>query len=160
MVYILMALLVVVGEYYMKNHMDQQLPLGKCRDILGGRISLRKHYNTGAAMNLLEKKKDLVTILSSVILGGILVLFLIILPKKGNKLFKLGLSLAVGGAISNVADRILRGHVIDYFSINYKKLKNIIFNLADIAIIIGSAVMLLSSFLSTISKRSADKATE
>ena len=44
------------------------------------------------------------------------------------------------GAASNVLDRFKRGYVIDYFTINIKPIKNIVFNLADIFIFIGSFI--------------------
>jgi signal peptidase II len=152
MLYILVVAIVAIGEYYIKNYMEKNRQLGERREILKGIITIRKYYNQGAFLNFLEDKKEMVKTISCVFLGLILLLFTFMLPKKGNKLFKLGLSLALGGAISNVADRVFRGHVIDYFSINFKKLKNIIFNLADMAIIFGSLLMFLSSVFSTKNK--------
>jgi len=157
MVYILMMLLIMIGEYKIKNYMEENLELGERREILKGKIILRKHYNTGAFLNLLEEKKKLVTIISSVCLGLVFLFFAFLLPKKGNKLLKLGLTLVLGGAASNVYDRIHRGYVVDYFSINCKKLKTIIFNLSDIAIFIGSALILISSALSSVFKGCTDK---
>lgn len=160
MAYILVILTVFLGEFLMKNYMEKHLELGERREILKGKIILRKYYNTGAFLNFLEKKKELVTILSGICLGMVFLLFAWVLPKKGNPLFKLGLALVLGGAASNLADRIHRGHVVDYFSINCKKLKSIIFNLADIAIFLGSALMFLSSFRSTIIKGSTKETAE
>lgn len=160
MAYIFIILLIVLGEYNIKNYMEEHLKLGERKEILKGRIILRKYYNTGAFLNFLEEKKKLVTILSSACLGMILLLFAFVLPKKGSKLFKLGLSLIIGGAASNVADRIHRGYVVDYFSINCKKLKSIIFNLADIAIFIGTAMILLSTVFPAKIKGCTDKPTE
>lgn len=160
MVYIFIILSIVLFEYLMKNYMEKHLKLGERKDILKGKIILRKHYNTGAFLNFLEKQKKLVTILSSVCLGIVFLLFAFVLPKKGSKLFKLGLALTIGGAASNVADRIHRGYVVDYFSINCKKLKCVIFNLADFAIFIGTALIALSSVFSGKFNGSFDKPTE
>lgn len=152
MLYILVVAVVAIGEFYIKSYMEKNQQLGERKEILKGKVTIRKYYNQGAFLNFLENKKEIVKTISCVFLGLILLLFTIMLPKKGNKLFKLGLSLTLGGAISNVADRVFRGYVVDYFSINYKKLKNIIFNLADIAIMIGSLLMFLSSVFSTKNK--------
>ncbi|MDF2944253.1 MAG: putative rane protein [Herbinix sp.] len=152
MLYILLVAIVVIGEHYIKSYIEKNKQLGEEEKILKGKITIRKFYNKGAFLNFMENKKELVKTISCVLLGLILLLFAIMLPKKGNKLFKLGLSLALGGAISNVADRVLRGYVVDYFSINYKKLRNVIFNLADIAIFLGSALMTLSTMFSTKNK--------
>lgn len=62
------------------------------------------------------------------------------------KLEKFALSLCLAGAISNVSDRFIRGQVVDYFTINYKRLKRVVFNLADIFIFLGSAILIVASF--------------
>jgi len=160
MLYILIIAIVVIGENYIKNYIEENIQFGERHEILKGKITIRKYFNTGAFLNFLENKKEVVKTISCVMLGLILLLFTIMLPKKGNKVFKLGLSLALGGAISNVADRVLKGYVVDYFSINYKKLKTVIFNLADMAIFLGSILMFLSTAFSTKNKGSANKTTE
>jgi signal peptidase II len=163
MIYILIVLIIAGGEYLIKNLMELKLQKGETRDILGGRITLNKVYNKGALLNFLQEKKEIVKTFSGILIGLLLLLFTIMLPKKGNKLFKLGLALVLGGAISNVSDRFLRGYVVDYFSIKSDRLQwlsKIVFNLADIAIFIGSLFLLLSSFFSSIFKSGSDKSTK
>lgn len=163
MIYILIVVLIAGGEYLIKNYIDAELQKGDKREILEGRIILNKVYNKGAVLNFLEDKKEIVKTVSGVILGLMLLLFTFMLPKKGNKLFKFGLALVLGGAISNVSDRFLRGHVVDYFSIKsdrFKKLQNVVFNLADIAIFIGTFFICLTSVFSTIFKSCSDKSAE
>lgn len=145
MLYILIVVAFVIVESRIKNYIEENVSAEEKREILKGKIIIRKYYNEGAFLNFLEKKKELVKTVSGILLGLLLLLFAIMLPKKGNKLFKLGLSLVLGGAISNVSDRFSRGKVVDYFSFNCKKLKSVIFNLADMAIFLGSLLMLLSS---------------
>ncbi len=160
MLYIVIVLGIVLGEYKIKEHMEKHHKLGERQEILKGRIILRKHYNEGAFLNFMDDKKELLGTISVVLLGLISLLFILILPRKGKKLFKLGLSFALGGAISNVADRIRRGYVIDYFTINHKKLRSIIFNLADMAIFLGSGLMFLSSLFRTKRKGGSNKSAE
>lgn len=158
MIYIFIIIAVVIMEYDIKNYIEAKKKEGEEQEILNGRIIISKYHNKGAFLNFLENKKEIVKTVSCVFLGLLLLLFTILLPKKGNKLFKLGLSLLIGGAISNVSDRLLRGYVVDYFSFNYKKLKNIIFNLADIAIFLGSLLIFISPFFMTKVKSGSDKA--
>lgn len=54
------------------------------------------------------------------------------MTKKGCLAQKIGLSMVLGGAISNLYDRLVKGYVVDYFSIEFKRLKKVIFNLGDI----------------------------
>ncbi len=60
---------------------------------------------------------------------------------------KIGLSMVLGGAISNLYDRLVKGYVVDYFSIEFKRLKNVIFNLGDIFVFLGSLVFLAAELL-------------
>lgn len=148
MLYILIVLAIVLVEYKIKNYIEENKKLGDHEDILQGKVTIRKHYNKGAFLNFMENKKEIVKTISCVFLGLILLLFALVLPRKGNKLMKFGLSLLLGGAISNVYDRIHRGYVVDYFSINFGKLKNVIFNIADFAILFGSLFILITSLFS------------
>lgn len=160
MLYIIIVLVVVIGEYKIKDYFEKHRKLGEREAILGGNIILRKHHNEGAFLNFMGEKKELLKTISCVILGLVSLLFLILLPQKGKKLFKFGMAFALGGAISNVADRLQRGYVVDYFSFKWNKLKSIVFNLSDMAIFIGSALMLLSVLFSAKGKGSLHKSTE
>ena len=160
MIYIIIVLVIVIGEHYIKNYIENNRELGERQEILKGKIIIRKHHNEGAFLNFMGEKKEMLKTISCILLGLVSLLFVILLPRKGKKLFKLGLAFALGGAISNVADRIKRGYVVDYFSFNCKKLKSIIFNLSDIAIFLGSGLMLLSSLFTAISEGSTDKTAE
>jgi len=151
MIYILIVIAIVFAETKIKSYMEENMKLGENKEILNGKIVLRKYYNPGIILNYLENKKEMVKTVSSVFLGFLLLLFTILLPKKGNRLFKLGLALVLGGAISNVSDRMNKGHVVDYFSFNCKqfpKLRKIIFNLSDIFVFIGSALIALAGVIS------------
>lgn len=66
------------------------------------------------------------------------------MTEKGRTLEKLGLSIALGGAVSNLYDRLVRGYVVDYFSIEWKRLKKVVFNLGDMFVFLGSAVFIIS----------------
>ena len=160
MIYIIIVLVIVIGEHYIKNYIENNRELGERQEILKGKIIIRKHHNEGAFLNFMGEKKEMLKTISCILLGLVSLLFVILLPRKGKKLFKLGLAFALGGAISNVADRIKRGYVVDYFSFNCKKLKSIIFNLSDIAIFLGSGLILLSSLFTAISEGSTDKTAE
>ncbi len=163
MIYVLIIILIVIGEYLIKNYVEAKLQKDDKKEILNGKIILHKYYNRGAMLNFMDNKKEIVKTASAICLGLVLLLFAIMLPKKGNKLYKLGLSFILGGAISNVSDRYLRGYVVDYFSINInkcKKLKNIVFNLADFAIFIGTLFLLLSSVFSDAFQSSSNKTAE
>jgi len=58
---------------------------------------------------------------------------------------KMSMALLLGGAYSNLYDRMKREYVVDYFGFNVKnqKLRSIVFNISDFCIMIGAAVSAL-----------------
>ena len=64
-----------------------------------------------------------------------------LLPQKGKKVQKLGIAMILGGALSNLYDRLVRRYVVDYFSIQCGKLKEVVFNLGDIFVFLGSGIL-------------------
>lgn len=55
------------------------------------------------------------------------------------------LGLVIGGALGNAADRLARGAVADFFHFHYQNLSWYVFNLADVAIVVGVALLLYES---------------
>jgi signal peptidase II len=49
-------------------------------------------------------------------------------------------ALVLGGAIGNLSDRALRGHVIDFIHVNYWP----VFNVADIAVCVGAGLLMIA----------------
>ena len=116
------------------------------RELKGsrGKITLHKSHNQGFPFQVLKERPELVKTVPLIMvsaLGGVLGF---LLPKKGFLLEKTALSLTLGGALSNLHDRLHRGYVVDYFSINAGKLKKVIFNLGDMMIFAGAVLMFLS----------------
>lgn len=149
MIYILIVIAIALTETIIKNYMEDNFELGERKEILNGKVILRKHYNRGMMLDFMEGKMDIIKKVSGVVLGILLIIFAILLPKRGNRILKLGLSFIIGGAISNVADRFNKGYVVDYFSFNTKfdKLRRIVFNLSDMFIFLGSILIAISGCL-------------
>ncbi|MGB8454185.1 MAG: signal peptidase II [Anaerocolumna sp.] len=144
MIYILIVVLIFITEVMIKKFIEENKEMHKKESIFHGNIILERYHNKGAMLNFMEDNVSAVKFITVTLLGILLLSFAILLPKKGNRLLKLGLSLVLGGALSNVYDRISRGYVVDYFS--FKFLKKIIFNISDICIFIGSGMIALLSF--------------
>ena len=63
-----------------------------------------------------------------------------------NKWQIIGLAFIVGGGLSNIVDRILYGHVVDFLHMKAFGLQTGIFNVADMAIMLGMFIMLPFAF--------------
>ena len=95
-------------------------------------------YNTGAAFGIMGGSPSLLLILeaaANVILLGIL------LFAKMRMITRVGLSLMLGGALSNLGERILLGHVIDWIPVPFMNLQ---YNLADVCISLGALIVFLA----------------
>lgn len=145
MIYFSLAGIIFVAELFIKNYIEKNKKMNEEEEILGGKITLTRYHNKGAMLNFMEKNTKLVIFISGILLGSLLLLFGMVIPKKGNKVLKLALALLVGGAASNVFDRVHRGFVVDYFS--FKWLRNVVFNIADLFIIVGSILTAICMFL-------------
>ena len=66
---------------------------------------------------------------------------------KGKFMEKLALTLTLAGGVSNVYDRMVRGYVGDYFSIRWKGLKKVVFNLGDLFVFTGAILVAALGFL-------------
>jgi len=79
--------------------------------------------------------------------------FLWLYPRKGHVLEKTGASLVLAGGLSNLWDRWKRGYVVDYFSFRVKKLEKIVFNIGDMAVFLGAAVMFIAQVIEVVRER-------
>jgi len=139
------AVLLFAVDIVIKQHVEDNLDKSDKQEIFEGKAELRKVHNYGFAMNLLDKKPNIVKI-SSIFAGLVLVIYEIrLFFQKGRLLEKLGCAIALGGAFSNMYDRVVRGYVVDYmgFKTKWKKLNKLTFNLGDFCIFIGAFIVFL-----------------
>lgn len=68
------------------------------------------------------------------------------LAKPNRRLEALAYSLILGGAVGNGVDRIARGQVVDYLDFHLRGMHWPAFNIADVAICVGSGLILFLSF--------------
>lgn len=108
-----------------------------------GKIMLHKNHNDGFALGVYRSHPQMVKMVPLMVTSAVAGIFFWMHTQKGNVLGKLSMAMVLGGAISNLYDRMTRGYVVDYFSIQWKKLKGVVFNLGDLFIFLGAAVLLV-----------------
>jgi len=109
-----------------------------------GMIQLHKNHNHGFPFGFLRERPELVKGIPLMVISAMSGAMGAFMTEKGRTLEKLGLSIALGGAVSNLYDRLARGYVVDYFSVEWKRLKKVVFNLGDMFVFLGSAVFIIS----------------
>ncbi|MFZ6875116.1 signal peptidase II [Undibacterium sp. Di27W] len=108
-------------------------------------FNLTLAYNKGAAFSFLAAETGWQRYLFTAI-GLIAAAYItyLIASHASQKLFCTALSLIMGGALGNVIDRVMYGHVIDFLDFHYQEIYHFpAFNVADSAICLGAALFIL-----------------
>lgn len=147
MIYVGLIVIIFVTELLIKNYIDKNWKTAEKKQICKNKVTLTKYKNRGAFLNFLDKRPVIVMIVSLLLSLLVFVYFILSLGRHGNEFLKLGLAFLLGGAFSNTYDRLKRKYVIDYFSFNsrFKRLNQVVFNLADFFIMIGSIFIVIGS---------------
>ena len=132
---------VFVVDRGVKVLVEGSMRLGESIPLIPGFLSLTYIKNDGGAFGILGGSRLVLLIGSAVAIGVVL---WILLSGSSSRLASLGCGLILGGAAGNLVDRLSTGEVTDYvhFSFWY------IFNAADAAIVVGVAILLLSTLRS------------
>jgi len=156
----LLAAGVVVVDQLTKAWIVAALPHGSERDVVPGLFRLIHTRNRGIAFGLLGSSGPLVqTLLLVVVVAVVGVLIRQLLRGDGDRLAGAGLSLVLGGALGNLADRLLRGEVVDfldvYLRVGGRERSWPTFNVADSCITVGAAVVIVAELLAARRQRAA-----
>lgn len=112
-------------------------------------FNLTLAYNTGAAFSFLADaggwQRYFFTAVSVI---AVLVMLVWLLRLKGERLVACSLALVIGGALGNLYDRVMLGHVVDFLDFYWGLHHFPAFNLADSAITVGAILLIAEMFMS------------
>ena len=143
----MLSLTIASADQALKSAITGSLPVGTVIPLTPF-FNLVHFWNTGAAFSFLADAGGWQRYFFIVIALVVSIVLALILRKRRAKSEALGYSLILGGAVGNLIDRAFRGHVIDYLDFYWQSWHWPAFNLADIAIVGGAAMLILSSLLS------------
>ena len=107
-------------------------------------LNLVLAYNPGAAFSFLASESGWQRhLFTAIALGAATYIIYLIYKNRSQRLFCTALALILGGALGNVIDRILYGHVIDFLDFFYLHSHFAAFNLADSAITLGATLFIV-----------------
>ncbi|WP_018658814.1 signal peptidase II [Allofustis seminis] len=138
-IFYLIISFIVVLDQWSKYLIVQSIPLHESIKVVPNIFSLTHIQNTGAAWSILEGHMLFfysLTLLVVAVLG-----YWLHREGKEDIWIGIGLCLMIGGAIGNFIDRLLNAYVIDMIQLDFIDFP--IFNVADIALTVGVAVLLL-----------------
>ncbi len=137
------SLIVLLLDQLSKITIVKLFHYGESRPVTGF-FNLVLVYNKGAAFSFLATESGWQRHLFTAI-GIAAAIYIIYLLRKhaGQRMFCWALALILGGAIGNVIDRIVYGHVIDFLDVFVGNWHWPAFNIADSAICVGAVLFVL-----------------
>jgi len=131
--FIIIAAVLIVADQLVKAWIVANIALGESVSLVKNFFSLTYYQNTGAAWSMLEGQMGFFTIVTIIAVG--VCGYLLYKNRHGAKLYSLGLSLVLAGALGNFIDRVRLGYVVDMFQTDFVSFP--IFNVADSCLVIG-----------------------
>ena len=105
-------------------------------------------YNKGAAFSFLAGAQGWQTpLLIAIAIGAIAIVSWMLWRNPARLMLDVGLTLILGGAIGNLIDRVAYGQVVDFLLFHVYGWSYPAFNVADSAITVGAALLIIESFL-------------
>ena len=142
--YGLLTVFAIALDQWIKVLVEANLPWQQPVDLLPF-LALFRTYNTGIAFSMLSSLGDTGLIVIALAVAAFVV-WLASRTAPGQVAARIGFALIVGGAIGNLIDRAVYGHVIDYVLFHTPVWSFAVFNLADAFITVGAALVILEEF--------------
>lgn len=146
MIYYVIALIVFLVDQGSKWLVKTNMDLGQQISVIGDFFYITSHRNRGAAFGILQDQRWFFIVVTIIVVVA-LVWYIQKIKSQPDKLLPLALSLVLAGAIGNFLDRLLMGEVVDFFKFNFGSYTFPIFNVADSAIVVGVALIILDTLL-------------
>jgi signal peptidase II len=141
------AAIVILADQITKTLILRAFQLGDSHTV-NPVLNIVRAHNTGAAFSFLADSSGWQRWFF-VGLGLTATAFIVWMLKRhgGQRLFGWALALILGGALGNVIDRLLHGYVVDFVQVHWNGSAFPSFNVADSAITLGAALLILDELL-------------
>ena len=137
---------VIVLDYVTKAAVLQSFAPGESRAVAPF-FNLVLVFNKGAAFSFLATAQGWQTLFfAAIAIVASAVISFLIVRHKNKSLFCTGLALILGGALGNLYDRVVYGHVVDFLDFHAAGWHWPAFNVADSAITVGAGILIVESF--------------
>jgi len=145
LVSVLIAVVVLAADQVTKGLVVKSIPEHEQIPLLPHFFNLTHTKNAGAAFGLFSDSPAPWKTALLIIVSGALLLAVAGIVWKSRHLHwetSLGLALILGGALSNLFDRIRAGRVVDFLDVYFRNYHWPTFNLADSAIVVGAGFLI------------------
>ena len=144
---LVLAAVILAADQVAKIALQHSLALWERITVIPGLFNLVHFRNRGAAFGILDSPSlpwQNGLLIGITCLALVLILYMLATSRRQDVWFCYGLGAILGGAAGNLADRLRLGMVIDYLDLYLGSVHWPAFNLADAAITLGAAVVLIS----------------
>lgn len=132
-----------ISKTVVRNTIDKNQRI----EVFNDNFVVTKVENTGAAYSIGSDLAPALKIIILQVLPLLVLLFLfkqIITKTTYSNETSIGIAFIIGGGIGNIYDRILYGSVTDFLILDLGFIKTEVFNMADVSVMIGSFIVLIS----------------
>ncbi|MGA8184033.1 MAG: signal peptidase II [Terriglobia bacterium] len=149
--YALIVVVIFAGDQITKHIVQDSIAHGEVITVIPGFFNLIHTENSGIAFSLFSGASSswkLVLLIGVSLALLVTVVVVALKSRQMNWQTGVGLALVVGGASSNLIDRIRFGQVVDFLDVYYRNYHWPTFNVADSAIVVGAGLLLLDILIS------------
>lgn len=137
---LILSLFIIIVDQVSKAAAINKLMGQRPVEIVRNFIELHFVKNYGAAFGILQNQRWFFIIITFVVIAG-MVFYMLKNDRRMTLVSKLAISMLVGGAGGNLLDRWRLGFVVDFIKVDLKIYNFPVFNIADIFIVIGTALL-------------------
>ncbi len=142
MLAIIISVVVIIIDQLTKLWAYHSLQGTRGIQVIGNMLEFRYVENRGAAFGILQGRMWFFYVITIIVVA---ILFYYLFTQDRSSIFlNITVGLLIGGALGNFIDRLLRGFVVDFIKVDFVSQINFpVFNVADIAITIGSVLFII-----------------
>lgn len=144
---VILVVVMLVLDQMIKVLVEAELPMHELVPVLP-MLGLYRTHNLGVAFSMLSGM-DGWFIVGLRLLIVAFVLWMWRRTDEGHQFAHLGYALIIAGALGNIIDRFVYGHVVDYVLFYTQTWSFAVFNLADACITVGAGLVLLQEFFAS-----------
>jgi signal peptidase II len=139
------SLSVVLLDQLAKASAEARLEFGQTIELLPV-LTLYRVHNTGIAFSMLTGSGGVLIAVMLAVMALVVVFWQ--RSHDGGQLVAIGFALILGGALGNLIDRVRLGYVVDFLLLHLGERTLFVFNLADAALTLGPALLIVAYFIS------------
>ena len=139
MIYGIIAALIVIADFLTKYFIKSNVALGDVFFSIPKLVDFTYVQNRGAAFSMFSGRVSVLSVVSIAFCVAVVIYWIVKQPR--HPLLCTALSMMFAGALGNAIDRVFYGFVVDFIAVKFIDFP--VFNIADMAITIGAAVVII-----------------